>query len=539
MKVGRWFMIAALLAAGSLSLAACGGAGTGTVDPGAAADFDGDIIYAVNREPDTMDMHVGSSRYAGVVASNVFATIVEFDPETGEFLPWLAEEVTISDDARVYTIKLRDGIIFHDGTPVNAAAIQFNFDRIVDPATVSTSAIGQMGDYSHTEIVDDLTVHVHFNRAHPDFWFALASTRVGGLHSPAALEDPERFITHPVGAGPFKMVEWTERDRVVLERWDDFDWPSPTSTHSGPARPKRVIFRLMEEGSARVTALRTGEVDIIMTTPGQFVSELQSNSDTNVLSEVLPGSGVIQMVNASKSPTDDIRVRRAFQHLHDQDEIARVGYLGAAPPHRGSVLSEPNIGFIDVSDMYPFDIDRAAELLDEAGWSGTDTRTKDGNRLETLFIGFPGEETTRVQELIQSHARKVGWDHSIMELDTGAIQQARQEGVHHTAHLTFIYPMPGFLTTLFHTDGIGTGWNFTHHRDSELDALLEEAEFESNLDRRLELYAEIQRHILDQAVVLPNVYQHQTNAFRSNVHGLRMDNLAKEPPILYEVYKTE
>src|SRR6056297_522379 len=168
----------------------------------------------------------------------------------------------MSDDARVYTIRLRPGVTFHDGTPLNAEAVAYNFDRIVDPDTQSRGAIGDMGSYERTEIVDDLTARVHFAEAHPAFWFALSDWRAGGPHSPTALEaDEEAFAFAPVGTGPFRVVEWEQRDRIVLERFDAYDWARPGAKHSGPAYLDRVVFRVIPEDQSRVASLVSGQID--------------------------------------------------------------------------------------------------------------------------------------------------------------------------------------------------------------------------------------------------------------------------------------
>lgn len=499
------------------------------------------IIYAVNQEADTFDLHEGSSRYDLIVGANVFDTYV-YETEDGEFLPWLAEEVTMSDDARTYTIRLREGITFHDGTPLNAEAVQFNFDRIVDPETASRKAIGDMGSYERTEVIDELTVEVHFSEPHPGFWFALAEWRAGGPHSPTALrEDPDSFLEAPVGTGPFKVVEWVQQSHVTLEAFEDYDWPHPRTDHTGRAKPDRVTVRLIPEDGSRVTALRTGEVHGAMRIPPQNVASLRDDPEVYIMDATLPGTGVLLIVNATKAPTDDPAVRQALQHLVGQDQISATGYFEAWPQHQGSVLSEPNLGFIDLSEMYPFDLEGAAQILDDAGWElGNDgIRQKDGVRLVLDYIGFPSPETTRTMELIQALGNAIGLDITILELDGPAIQQARRDGDHNIAHLTFIFRDPGFLRTLFHSENIGGGWNFTHWPDEQLDALLEAGEIEADLDDRIAIYHEVQEYLYENTVVVPLVYQQQVNAWRTNVHGVELYEVYGEAPYFYAAYLEE
>ena len=499
-----------------------------------------EIVYAVNREAGMLDLHVGSSRYDVVVAANIFDTYL-YLTDDGEYLPWLAEEVTMSDDARVFTMRLRPGVTFHDGTPLDAAAVQYNFDRIVNPDTQSRAAIGDLASYERTEIVDDLTVTVHFADPHPAFWFALSDWRAGGPHSPTALEaDPEGFARAPVGTGPFKFVEWIERDHITLERYEDYDWPYPRAGHSGPALPERIVFRTIPEDQSRVIAVTTGEVDAAMRIPPQSVAELSSNSDISIVSRVLPGTGVILVVNGSKAPTDDLAVRQALQWAIDPAIVSRVGYFNSWEAHLGSVMSAPNPSFVDLSDMYGFDVEQAEQILEDAGWTdsnGNGIRDKDGNEAVLQYIGFPNPETTRVIELLQATLRPIGMDVEILELDTGAIQTARQAGDHNIAHLTWIFKDGGFLRTLFHSENIGGGWNFTHYPIAEVDELLVRAETEADLAARGAIIEQVQTIMLEEAIVIPTVYQQQINAIRNNVQGIVLYEVYGEAPYFYDATK--
>ncbi len=501
----------------------------------------GEILYGMNREPDMFDLHVGSSRYDLVVAANIFDTYLYLTDE-GEFLPWLAEEVIMSDDAKTYTMKLRPDVTFHDGTALNAEAVKFNFDRIVNPDTASRAAIGDLGSYESTEIIDNLTVEVNFSEPHPAFWFALSDWRAGGPHSPTALmEDADAFKRAPVGTGPFRLVEWIERDRIVIEPYENYNWPYPRAEREGVARPDRVTFRIIPEDQSRVIALSTGEINAAMRIPPQSVAELENNRDTYLASATLPGTGVILIVNGSKAPTNDLAVRQALLHATSAEQINRISYFNTHVTHLGSVLSSPNPGFVDLQEMYPTDLEKAAQLLDDAGWvPGADgIRVKDGVRAELVYIGFPSAETTRALELMQATLKTIGMDIIIQELDSGAIQKARQDGDHNIAHLTWIFKDPGFLRTLFHSENIGTGWNFTHMPDPDLDALLEIGETMSDPTERLALYGDIQRHLLETAIVLPTVYQQQINAFRNEVQGIKLYEVYGEAPYFYDAYVEE
>lgn len=499
----------------------------------------GELVFAVNREADMLDLHVGSSRYDLVVAAQIYDTYLVLTPE-GEFVPWLAEEVTSNDDATEYTIRLRPGVTFHDGTPLNAEAVKFNFDRIVDPATASAAAVGDMGSYAGSEVVDDLTLVVRFEEPFPGFWYALSDWRAGGPHSPTAIQaDPAGYRFKPVGTGPFRFVSWTQGDRIVLERNPDYAWPRPGTNHEGPAYLDRVVFRTIVEDQSRLVSLRNGEIDGMLRVAPQDVAALKSDPSFSVVEATLPGSGVIIVINANKPPTNDLAMRQAIINAASPDLMARVAYFNAWPAHRSSVLSSPNPGFVDLSGTYSYDIEEARRLLDEAGWvPGPDgIRVKDGARAELVYIGFPSPETTRTVELMQANLQPLGVAITIRELDSGAIQAARQAGEHNLAHLTFIYKDAGFLRTLFHSENIGSGWNFVHLPDPELDQMLEAIQETVDPAARNEVIAEVQRRMFEQGYVLPVVYQHTINAYRSSVVDAENYPVYGEAPYFYDTYK--
>jgi len=495
----------------------------------------GEVVFAVNREADMLDLHVGSSRYDLVPAAQLYDTYLFLTP-SGEFLPWLAESVTANADATEYTIVIRPGVTFHDGTPLDAAAAKYNFDRIVDPATASRAAVGDMGSYTGSEVVDERTLVVRFARLYPAFFYSLADWRAGGPHSPTAIaKDPAAYRFAPVGTGPFRFQSWTVGDRIVLERNPDYAWPRPDLTETGPARLDTVVFRTIAQADSRVVALRNGEIDGLLTLPPQELAAIAADARFQVLSATLPGSGVLIIINGGKLPTSDLAFRQALLHVASPEQIADVGYFNAWPAHRGSVLSAPNPGFLDVAGAYPFDLEAAAALLDGAGWvPGNDgVRVKDGVRAELTYIGFPSGETTRTLELMQALLDTIGVKITIKELDAGAIQAARQAGEHHIAHLTFIYKDPGFLRTLFHSENIGRGWNFTHRPDAALDALLESIQTTADATARQALVDQAQQYMIDQALVIPTVYQQQITVYSARLDGVETFPVYGESPYFY------
>lgn len=497
----------------------------------------GVLTYATNREPDMLDVNVGSSRYDRWVTANIYDQLVTMD-RSGKLQPWLAESWQISSDGRVYTFKIRRGVEFHDGTPFNAAAVKVNFDRIVAPDTKSTSAIGLLGEYDKSEVVDPFTVRVTFKRPHPGFLTNLADVTLG-LQSPAAMAKfGADYVRNPVGTGPFMFKEWVRRDRIVLVRNPKYAWGPPWAKHTGPAYLEQVTFRIIPEDGSRVATLESGQIDGIGRVPPQNAAVLRVDKRWTVVNAVLPGTGVILVVNGRRPPTDDLAMRRALEHLMNVDDAARLAYFSQWFPHRGSILSSPNPMFANTAKVYPPSAQKAEQLLDEAGWrKGPDgIRTKGGVRASLVYIGFPSFETTRTMEWMGANLRSIGIELAIREMETGAIHRARQRGEHNLAHLTFIFLDPGFLRTLFHSENSGGGWNFYHAKDAQLDQLLEQGETEPDPAKRKKLYEDAQKRVMDQGFVIPIVYQHQISAFKSTIGNVTMYPVLGEYPYFYDTY---
>ncbi|MGH2405234.1 MAG: ABC transporter substrate-binding protein, partial [bacterium] len=489
------------------------------------------------REPDMLDVNVGSSRYDRWVTASIYDTLLAMD-RSGKVLPWLAESWQVSADKRVYTLKLRRGVEFHDGTPFGAAAVKFNFDRIVAPDTKSTSAIGLLGEYDRTEAVDATTVRVTFKKPHPGFLANLTDVTLG-IQSPAAMQKfGADYVRNPVGTGPFMFKEWTRRDRIVLVRNPKYNWGPPWARHQGPAYLEQVTFRIIPEDGSRVAALEAGQLDGIGRVPPQNAAVMRVDKRWTIVNSVLPGTGVILTVNVRKPPTDDLPMRQALAHLMHTDEAGRIAYFAQWFPHRGTILSSNNPFFLNTSKVFPFNAQRAEQILEEGGWRrGPDgIRVKGGVRAELVYIGFPSIETTRTMEWLGANLRRIGVELRIRELETGAIHRARQAGEHNLAHLTFIFLDPGFLRTLFHSENSGGGWNFVHHRDAALDRLLEQGETEIDEAKRKQAYEAAQKRMAEQVYVLPVVYQHQISAFKSTISGAIMYPVLGEYPYFYDAH---
>ncbi len=520
-----------------LTLLLLGTACTQAPQEGGTPEGGGTVTMAVNQEGVTLDPNKGSSRYEDLVRVNIFDLLVEKN-ENNEYLPWLATDWEISPDGKTYTFTLRDDVTFHDGTPFNAEAVKFNFDRIVDPELASLKAVGLMGSYQSSEVLEEFVLQVNFANAYPAFLDALSQPAMS-LNSPTAVAEwGEDYGQHPVGTGPFVFEEWVQGETITMTRNPDYNWPRPTATHTGPANIETLIYRLVPEGSSRYTTLMTGEVDATIRVPEQNVQELLGHDDFALIRSVVTGSPVMVMLNANKFPTDDVLVRQAIQHIVPREDIGATSFFNAAELAYGPI-STINPGYSDVVEgYYAYDPDAAIALLEDAGWSelGDDgIRVKDGQRLSMEYIGFSGSPTTdSAMQLLQAEMKAVGIELNLTFSTGSDIQRARSEGDHNLCHLTWMASDPSFMSIMFHSKNIG-GWNFTHYADVMLDQMLDAAEFEIDPAVRMEQYADIQEYVTSEALYFATVAQMQTLAVRNGIAGFALDAHG-EHPIWYGAY---
>ena len=210
----------------------------------------GTVVWAeVQDVSDSLDQDKSNHTQSRMVARHVLETLTVVDPATGEIHPGLATSWEVSEDEKEITFKLREGVTFHDGTPFNAEAVKYNFDRTM--ALTPKAAWQYMGGdkYEATEVVDEYTVKLIFNEPYAAI-FTYLSDGATGIDSPAAIEEyGDQYGTdYLVGTGPFKFVEWVPGDHIELVRNDDYNWAPEVFKHDGPAYVDQIIIRDISRG---------------------------------------------------------------------------------------------------------------------------------------------------------------------------------------------------------------------------------------------------------------------------------------------------
>lgn len=477
--IRNWKSIAPLLlAATALAL----------VSPAMAQTPPNILVVGQIAEPASLDPHVSTAANDFRIAVNIYDGLVRNTPGTLEIEPALATDWTISDDGLEYTFNLREGVTFHDGTPFNAEAVKFNFDRMLDEnhPFASTGPFPLAFFFSSVEsvdVVDDLTVKFTLNEPFAPFMSNLASP-TGLIVSPAAVEQyGADYGRHPVGTGPFKFEEWQSNTSVVASRNDAY-WDGAPSLEA-------VIFRPITDANTRVAEMLSGGIDVLLETPPDNVAQFRDDANYQVVEAVGPHVWYV-MLNAKDGPFADVRVRQAVNYAVNKESLVNDVLQGTAEVSAGPIPPAFNWAYNEEVAPYPYDPEKAKELLAEAGAEGatlTFLVTEGGSgMLDPVPMGTAIQADLAAVGL-NVEIKTYEWNTFLSEVNPGL------EGKGDMAEMAWMTSDPDtlpFLTLRTAAWPAEGGFNSSYYSNPEVDELLDQARLSTDPEERGALYKQVQ-----------------------------------------------
>lgn len=481
----------------------------------------GALVFGAWQTPDTMDPQKTGLAATSRILVNAFDPLVWRFPGDDQTYPGLAERWEISPDGKIYTFFLRRDVKFHNGEPFNAESVKYTFDRLIDPAnqTLATAPRG----YDHAEVVDEFTARIVFTEPYAPFLILLAGSAAWRPLPPKyGAENPEGMGITPPGTGPFIIKDYQHGSHALLERNPDYNWaPEVHFGRQGPALLDRIEWRIIEEPGTRASTLESGETNLIEEiVPAQFEA-FQGNPDFQVIAQGSLGCPRSVQLNCAKFPTDDKAVRQAMNHALDKRVVTDVIFKKTVEPAYGP-LEKLTPGYNPaVEEYYPYDPDRAKQLLDEAGWAQDgDFRAKDGQPLNALFIVTAKDNFDEPAQVIQSQFAEVGIN---LELTTEAqptVFNTYNRGDQNLSNIFWWGVDPESLYTLYHSSQIEKSFNWAHYTNPEVDRLLEQGYLEGDFAKRMDLYMQAQVLIMEDAPLIPVWGKQALMAGRKSVQGI-------------------
>jgi len=430
--------------------------------------------------------------------------------------PQLATSWELSDDGLVYTFHLREGVKFSDGSAFDAEAVELNFDRYmneespvynVETAAQMKALIAPIDSY---RAVDPMTFEIKLKEPFGSFLLYLKH-RQFGIASPKSVTEHGAGMEgeYLSGTGPFVFAEQEPGVRVVLERNDDYWGTVPYLD--------KVVFSVMPDDSARLAALQTGEIDVSVVVPADRVADLQQDPNVEV---AFPDHAHIMFwfLNHTDPDIQKLEVRQALWHAIDTDGMVESIFGDLADPMKAFLPSGNLAHRPDYKRPYPYDPDRATELLGEAGYSPGELNIRICYPIAAGSFSEPGQ----VAQFVQSYLIAAGFDAELDPYETAAFFGTFDGTTGDCEMLQggwqSIADKPHMLQQL-HSCDAGL-WNDGQYCNEEFDALLDEARTKP-LEDSIPLYQSAEDKLLEDVGTIPILHDRQPRAFHRRVHDLK------------------
>lgn len=516
MTLSSWTRRGLLAAAGAFLVAG------GSPAPSAAQTPSGVLIVGQVAEPKSLDPAAVTAVNDFRILVNLYEGLTRYKSGTLEVEPALATGWSISEDGTEYTFSLREGVSFHDGTPFNAAAVKFNFDRMLDEShpyhdTGPFPLSFFFGAVQSTEALDEMTVKFTLDAPYAPFLSNLAYP-TGLIVSPAAVKASGKdFGRNPAGTGPFRFVRWRANEAVAIERNDAY-WGEAAAT-------REVVFRPITDANTRVAEMLAGGIDLMVEVPPASLGQF-SGDGFSIAEQAGPHVWFL-ILNAREGPFADKRVRQAANYAINKEAIVNDVLEGTATVAAGPTPPAFAWAYNESLDPYPYDPGKARSLIAEAGAQGAQL---------TFYVTEGGSgmlDPVPMGTAIQADLEAVGFDVKIetYEWNTflGEVNPGL-EGKADMAEMAWMTNDPDTLPYLALRSGAWPekgGFNSGYYANEAVDRLLEAARTATDQGERARLYREMQAIVHEDApwVFVANWKQ---NAVTSD----RVRNFALEPSFL-------
>jgi peptide/nickel transport system substrate-binding protein len=478
------------------------------VNVAAAANYESTLRVGSDQNPTTMDPALYQDLASAQVMRNIYETLVAYDAEVKEIKPLIAESWEVSDDLKVWTFHLKKGVRFQkgkfqDGREVTAEDVKYSFDR-----EIKISGMVRLYMVEKTEVIDTDTVQITLKNPYAAFLTVLTDIGAAVVPKEEAEGWGEEFTLHPVGSGPFKMVEWVKDDHMSFVRNEDYWGEKPYL--------KEITYKFIPDKAVLTVALLSGEVNITVDILDQDVPKV--HADPNVDPVMVPGCNVYAVyMNSMRGPTTDPKVREAIFHALDVEQIAKVlfpngtGVAAYGPIPPGSWAYNP-----DVKNFYtPYDPEKANTLLQEAGY----------DRTKKMTIYTPEDPNRRKAAVImQSMLKKVGIEIEVQSLEWGSFTEVTSKG---DADLYTIgwtwYPDPEFfIFYMFHSSRKGTYGNGGAYNNPDVDGYIAKGESSVDQQERIRYYRKAEELIMSDRVYFPLYHKMVVMGVNKKVRGFKV-----------------
>jgi peptide/nickel transport system substrate-binding protein len=538
----------ALAVLAALSLAA-GTLGSG---PAGAAEADGTpvkggaLVYLEQQPHTNLYPPAGGFYPNGGILNQITDKLTYQNPKTLEIEPWIAESWTVNADATEYTFKIRPGVTFSDGTPLDAAAVAKNYDTFGRGNKDLKLPVSEViNNYDRSEVIDPLTVKFTFRKPSPGF---LQGTSVigSGLVSLATLALPYEGLgdaTKIIGSGPFVVASETLGRELNLRARKDYKWGPAKLAHQGPAYLDSIKYIVTPEDSVRIGALLAGQADVIRQIQAYDEKQVEDEG-YRIYAPSTRGVNNSVVFRPDNPLVSDIRVRRALLHATNPDEIVST-LFSANYPKATSIIAKTALGYVDQSAKLKYDPTAAKALLDEAGWKvgANGLRQKDGQTLElSAYESLPQPQNKETLQLVSEQWGKIGVKLNVLTGDSGTATINNLDPTKAPVSPAMVGRAdPDVIKSQYYPTNrnvlLQKGGNSDKVKgftDEKLNALLDGLASEPDRAKRLSIAGDVQAYVIDQAYAIPIFEEPQAFAAAPYVKGIGFEAVGR--PSFYDLW---
>ncbi|SDN94858.1 peptide/nickel transport system substrate-binding protein [Paenibacillus sp. yr247] len=434
----------------------------------------GTLSVEMNADPPKLDPSLSSALVDRQVFQSIYDKLVDIDA-TGKIVPMLAEQWTVSDDHKVYTLKLRQGVKFHDGTDFNAEAVKFNIERGMDKNSVRRSELAEVEKVS---VSDPYTVVIQLSKPFAPF-LSVLTDRAGMIVSPEAVKKyGEDFVNHPVGTGPFIFKDRVKGTSLTVEK-------NPNYWQKGLPYLDKVVYKIFTDSNVALTNQKSGQVDITTNFPYKEIENMKN--DTNIKVINLAGQGFQGIhLNTSKAPFDNKELRQAVDLMIDREALIKVALSGAGTPAH-SPFAPSHFSYGDSDKYEKPNLAKAKELLKKAG-------KPDGFSFSLKIGTTPTNQ--QVGEMVQNMLKPAGITVTLDKVEFGTMLDQAKKGNHESTQLGWS-GRPDPDQNIYDFAFTGASNNYSQYSNPEVDKLLKEGRGEGTEAKRKAIYDDLMKKLND------------------------------------------
>nr|WP_263326388.1 ABC transporter substrate-binding protein [Neobacillus sp. Marseille-Q6967] len=482
-------------------ITACGGNSEEATNSKTEGKKGGTLTFGLAGEPATMDPLIQNGTHGRTVKLAIYRGLLNYNQD-GKLENELAEDYSVSDDNLTYTFNLRDAK-FQNGDPVTAEDVKYTFERIIKPDSKATFKT-ELSIIQSIEVKDEKTILFTLKEPSAPFVHYLALPESVIVSKKWVEEKGEN--ADPMGAGPFKFVSWTKGQDLVVEKFEDYYKPENPKLDS-------IKFVFYPDENTRVNALRAGDVDLIETVPWKDADQLEKTP--NIKLDSVNGPFMKLQFNTKFEPFNDPRVRQAIAYAIDRKSIINTAFSGRGEEIYGMAIPEGYMGYTDdVNNYFKHDIEKAKELLAEAGYP-------DGFKARLLATSqFTFHQQTAVA--VQAELKKIGIEVELDLPDWATRINKNTEGDYDF----LVAGTAGDITDAdwlsnFYTGGEIRLNNSAYFSDDVINQLLVDGRKEMDPSKREEIYQKLTERAMELSPFVYLTWREQSYGMNSKVEGFK------------------